>query len=272
MNTASRRESGTRNGAQRREEIVRLATARGVVAVEDLAETLAVTASTIRRDLARLTESGRLARTYGGVMAVGPHRESPLAERSGEELEAKRGIGLWSAAQVGKGETILLDAGTTAGQVAAALHGQGPLTVATTGLTSLTELSGTDDVEVLCLGGRLRHISQGFVGPMVETALERLSFDRVFLGADAITADRGICEATIEQTRLKELMWRDAGRTYVLAHAAKLGRRPFHAWAALPPSWTLVTDEGGGEELLAPFRERGVDVVVTDGMGRRRGT
>lgn len=272
MNNPPRRESGTRNGSERREEIVRLVTARGVVAVEDLAETLAVTASTIRRDLARLTESGRLARTYGGVMAVGPHRESPLVERSGEELEAKRGIGLWSAAQVGKGETILLDAGTTAGQVAAALHGQGPLTVATTGLTSLTELSGTDDVEVLCLGGRLRHISQGLVGPMVETALERLSFDRVFLGADGVTADRGICEATLEQTRLKELMWRDAGRTYVLAHAAKLGRRPFHAWAALPPSWTLVTDEGADEELLTPFRERGVDVVVVDGMGQRRDT
>ena len=35
-----------------------------------------------------------------------------------------------------------------------------------------------------------------------------MSFDRVFLGADAVTADDGLCEADHAQTRLKELMAR----------------------------------------------------------------
>ncbi|MDP9998280.1 hypothetical protein [Pseudarthrobacter sulfonivorans] len=33
-----------------------------------------------------------------------------------------------------------------------------------------------------------------------------MSFDHVFLGADAVTAEDGICEADHAQTRLKELM------------------------------------------------------------------
>ena len=61
-----------------------------------------------------------------------------------------------------------------------------------------------------------------------------MTFDRAFLGADGVTADRGICEADLQQTRLKELMVRRADNVYVLAHAAKLGRAPFHAWAQLP--------------------------------------
>ena len=77
-----------------------------------------------------------------------------------------------------------------------------------------------------------------------------------------MTADRGICEAELEQTRLKELMIERAGAVYVLAHAAKLGQRPFHAWAPLPPRVTLVTDSSATDEqirLLHRCRHRGCD-------------
>lgn len=56
-----------------------------------------------------------------------------------------------------------------------------------------------------------------------------------------------------------------AGRAddvYVLAHAAKLGRRPFHAWAVLPAGWTLVTDDTADPDTLARLRDRGVTVVL----------
>lgn len=40
-----------------------------------------------------------------------------------------------------------------------------------------------------------------------------------FLGADAVTAERGICEASLEQIRLKELMIGASDRVVVLAHS-----------------------------------------------------
>lgn len=252
--------------SSRREEIARMASSNGLASVEELAATFDVTPSTIRRDLALLTESGRLARTYGGVIALPPRRESPLTERSAEGHDAKRAIGRWAAGMVHANDTILLDAGTTTAQVAHALHGIGPLTVATTGLTPLAALSGAAEIKVICLGGHYREISQSFIGPLTETALESITFDAAFLGADAVTADRGLCEATLAQTRLKRLMARAAQRVYVLAHAAKLGARPFNAWTALDPSWTVVTDSGATPDQLAPFREAGVEVVVVDAV------
>jgi len=261
----SSRQSGSR---YRREEIVRLATTSGLASVEELAAAFDVTASTIRRDLAQLTAEGRLARTYGGAMALLARSETSLRQRVGEAYEAKRGIARWAAHQVAAGETVLLDAGSTVGALAHELRWTAPLTVVTTGLTSIEALADAEDVHVECLGGTLRHLSQGFVGPLTEAALERMTFDRVFLGADGVTADRGICEAALEQTRLKELMARQAQRVYVLAHAAKLGRSPFHAWAQLPAGWTLVTDRGAGPGAVAPFLAAGVDVVVVDAEGR----
>ncbi len=245
-----------------------MATSQGLASVEELSTVFEVTSSTIRRDLAMLTESGRLARTYGGAMAVPPHREVPLSERSSQWHQAKRGIGLWAAQQVQPGGTVLLDAGTTTAELAHALRGRGPLSVATIGLTPLAAISGAEDVTAICLGGHLRHISQGFEGPLTEAALEGLTFDAVFLGCDGVTADRGLCEATVAQTRLKELMWRASDHTFVLAHSEKLGARPFHAWGRLPEKWTLVTDESAGPGQIAPFLERGVRVVLTDSAGK----
>jgi DeoR/GlpR family transcriptional regulator of sugar metabolism len=138
------------------------------------------------------------------------------------------------------------------------------IVVATVGLNALDELANAEGIEVLSLGGWLRPLSQGFVGPLTEASLERMTFDRAFMGADGVTADRGICEADLTQTRQKEVMMSRSQRVYVLAHAAKLGQRPFHAWARMPNNWTLVTDSTADTEQLNRFRDHRVDVVVVD--------
>lgn len=255
--------------SERREEILRMATANGLASVEELGRHFDVTPSTIRRDLARLAETGQLARTYGGVIAVGTHREPPLLERTHEAHGAKRAIGKWAASQVASGDTVLLDAGTSTTEVAKRLRDRGPLTVVTLGLTPLHELADAPKVDLVLLGGAYREVSQSFVGPVTETALEGMTFDAAFLGADAVTADRGICEARLEQTRLKTLLGRSAERTFVVAHAAKLGARPFNAWARLEAGWVVVTDDSATAEQLAPFEAAGIEVAVINRLGER---
>ncbi len=244
---------------RRREEIVRLATTGGLANVIELADAFSVSASTIRRDLAKLEADGQLARTYGGAMASHAHAESSLRQRIGEEYEAKRAIGRWAAEQVGVGDAIVLDAGSTVAALAHELRNRSNLTVSTTSLIVLNELSRSENLTVNALGGTLRHVSQGFVGPITEAALDTMSFDRAFLGADSVDAELGICEADPHQTRLKQLLARRSRHVYVLAHAQKLGRRPFHAWAQLPHPWTLVTNADG--ETIRPFTEHNIQVV-----------
>ncbi|MFC9428408.1 DeoR/GlpR family DNA-binding transcription regulator [Streptomyces sp. NPDC056987] len=241
--------------ADRRELILRMVAADGTVAVEELARTLAVTPSTIRRDLAHLTEQGKLARTYGGAITPGHTPEPSLNQRSGLAVAEKDRIARWAAARIAHGDTVILDAGTTTGRLAHHLRGQSELTVITNGLTTLVELAEADGVEVITLAGTLRHVSHGFVGPLAELALSRLTADKVFLGADGLDAKLGICEASLQQTSLKELMAARGAELYVLADSSKFGQRPFTAWAPLDRAWTLVTDTGATDEQLQPFRE-----------------
>lgn len=246
----------------RREEIYHLAVTTGLASVEELSKLFGVTASTIRRDLALLNTQGKLARTYGGAMAMGATPEPSLRQRTGEAFEQKHAIARWAATQVQPGEHVLLDGGSTVGALAHSLRTFDDLTVTTPGLNTLAELADSPGIEIDCLGGRLRPLSQSFVGPLAEAMLERMSFDRVFLGADAVTAEDGICEADHDQIRLKELMARRGIFVYVLVDSSKLGIRPFHAWARLRLPWTLVTDDGAGEPIVNHFREVGVTVQI----------
>lgn len=256
--------SGPRERAQiRRETIERLVITRGVANVAALAHQWAVSPSTIRRDLALLTDQGKLARTYGGAMPAVRAGEPSLTERSGLAVTQKQRIAQWAADQVSDGQTLILDAGTTTGQLASCLTARTNLTVITNGLTAIDELATADGIDVVVLAGTLRQISQGFVGPLTELTLSRLSADRAFLGADGLRPDRGICEASLAQTRVKELMVARSREVFVLADHSKLGYAPFTAWAPLEIPWTLVTDGDATDAQLAPFRAADhVTVVV----------
>ncbi|MET3919955.1 DeoR/GlpR family transcriptional regulator of sugar metabolism [Arthrobacter sp. UYEF20] len=57
----------------------------------------------------------RLARTYGGAMALGAHPEASLRQHkhTGEAFEQKHAIARWAASMIRPFENILLDAGST---------------------------------------------------------------------------------------------------------------------------------------------------------------
>ena len=255
---------GGLSGAERRERLLDLV-AEDVTQVADLANALGVTVSTIRRDLSRLVTEGRVVRNYGGVAAT-LHRvaEQPLAERARQRRAAKQAIGRLAATLVQHDQTLLLDAGTTVARLAACLPGKTGLTVVTSGLSSIEVLEPVHDIEVYLLGGRLRRLSHGVVGPLTEASLRRISADIVFLGADGLDPRRGICEATLEQTHLKELMAATGERTVVLADATKLGAAPFDAWAPLEGGWTLVTDADADPDMVGRFEAAGVEVLIAD--------
>jgi DeoR/GlpR family transcriptional regulator of sugar metabolism len=259
---------------ERRELIAEWAQSGGVN-VDDLSQRLNVSVSTIRRDLAVLTGNGRLMRVYGG--AVGPQPWEPtLHERERSAQPAKDAIGRFAASLIEPGETVIIDAGTTTGRLAYHIRERSGLTVITNGLTALNMLADAEEIAVVVLGGMLRHISQGVIGSFSEQMLRHFTASRAFLGADAVVAGRGVCEAEPAQCALKEQMARQADEVYVLADASKLGQAPFRSWAPLDRPWTLITDDQAAEEQLTPFRETpGVSVITAPiravaGPGRGR--
>src|SRR3712207_6425964 len=158
-------------------------------------------ASAIRRDPATLEPPGRRARASSGGTNRRSHAWDPVRQQPGNTSGAERGIARWAARQVRSGETVLLDMGSTVAALARQLRPARDLTVATASLAVVQELSGAESIHIECLGGTLRSVNKGFVGPLAESALERMTFDRAFLGADGVTAEDGICAVDLQDRK-----------------------------------------------------------------------
>lgn len=234
----------------------------GEADVDMLAGRFGVSPSTIRRDLAVMSDQGMVTRTYGGALPAHPQPEHGLSRRERQNRDAKCAIARLAASLIRDGESVLLDAGSTVAALGRLLPRR-KLRVVTSNLPLVPVLAAAPDIELIVLAGSVRTISMGVVGPLTEMTLRRLSVDKVFMSADGVVAGRGLCEAGPEQTALKETMMAQAEEVYVLADSSKLGRASQPFWAILPATWTLVTEADAGEALLEPFRRMpGVRVLL----------
>lgn len=246
---------------ERHDALVRLLRS-GVDSVGTLAERVDVSPSTVRRDLTRLQREGRIARTYGGALVRDVFQERPFDESAQINLRAKAAIAETAAGLIPENGTVFLDAGTTCLELARVIAPAGPLTVVTRGLEAAILLARSPGIEVIMLGGHVRPLSHGLVGPIASLALERLSFDVAFLGTDAVDPLRGLGEPTLEETYVKELAAKRAAEVVVLADASKLGPAQLPAWIQLGAAWRLVTDAGASPDTVSAFTASGVVVLI----------
>ena len=249
---------------ERREAILD-ALAAGDADVESLAARFGVSASTIRRDLHDLSMRGTVARTYGGAMLAAPLPEQSLGARETQNRAAKAAIAAAALATIAEGETLILDGGSTVAALGRLLRGRRQRII-TNNLALIPMLADAPGMELVVLGGTLRPISMGTTGPLAEMALRHMTADAVFTSADGVVAERGLCEATMEQAAVKALMARQAARVLVLADASKLGKASQPFWTPMAPGWTLVTD--AGEAACRPFRGAGLEVIRTTSPAR----
>ena len=83
----------------RRRRLLELITQQGYATLDELVRGLAVSESTIRRDLEALDLAGSIKRTHGGAICTGEVRSMPaFDERTGTAAAGKRAIGLAAAA------------------------------------------------------------------------------------------------------------------------------------------------------------------------------
>ena len=114
----------------------------GSVSVGVLAAEFGVSEETIRRDLERLEKENGIVKTYGGaVLADGSAREPSYTDRMRTNAEAKKRLAALAARLVQDGDSVILDASSTAVFVARALKSKKDITLITNSVEVLAELS-----------------------------------------------------------------------------------------------------------------------------------
>lgn len=234
----------------------------GRVEVAALAEDLATSEVTVRRDLDLLAETGVLRRVRGGAVSLLVRgAELPFAMREVESAGAKDRIGAAAAALLSDGEAVALDSGTSGLAVARALVGR-RLTVMPLSLHAAGMLSASSAVTLLLPGGTARFGEGSLVGPTTEANLAALRFDTTVLTCCGLSLSAGVTAHDVQDAAVKRAAIASAARVVLVAEGTKFARTALAVVCQASRVDVLVTDASAPADALEQLRDVGVQVVL----------
>lgn len=245
--------------AQREEEIVRLLQMTGTVTAEKLKELHGVSAATVRRDLLRLEQAGRLVRVHGG--ATLPTTEAPFDVVMGQASVEKDRIAAAAAGLIRDGEVVILDIGTTTMRIAQHLKGR-PVTVVTTSLAVVDVLRNDETVTLIGVGGTLRRNFRSFVGPLAVKVLRMIHADIGFLTCTGVRPDGSILDDIGEEALVKQALMHSADRVVLVAAGTKFPGTGTLRIGSLDEVDAVVADAGADSDTLELCARAGGQVVI----------
>jgi len=246
---------------QRLQEILDLLDGEGSVSVSGLGDRFGVTPMTVRRDLDTLERKGLLRRIRGGAVgAQGRSYEPPLLTRAKNRPEEKKRIGAAAAELVRDGDSIAIDVGTTALEVARHLIRRHNLTVVTPNFHVAGILAEQRGIRVVLSGGILRPGEMSLVGNLAERAFKDFFVDKLFLGIGGIHFDAGLTEFNLEDAQVKRAMIASAKEVIVVTDASKFGKVAFAAVAGLNVVKQVITDSGLRRDMILRLESMGIEI------------
>ena len=230
--------------------------------VQQLSDILGISLSTVRRDLSDMEEIGSVRRVHGGAMLIQDVPESPILQRSDEYIEAKQRIGEAAARIVNDGETIIITGGTTAEMMLPYLAEKTNLTVVTNALNIAWKLAQHTHINVVVLGGYLRHSEYTLLGHLTIEALQDIHVSKIFQGIYGLDSEGGLSGTYIQEVQTDREIINAAEQLIILADSSKFGRTGAVRLVPIEQVSMLITDNGAPPDELEVLREKGITVVL----------
>lgn len=251
-----------RSTVERRDSIIQLIQKNGKVRVDNLSEKHEVSSVTIRNDLDFLEKKGILHRTHGGALIRKNVYEDPTLEEKQKLFQSeKQRIGERAIEMINDGDSILLDSGTTAMEVAKRLSGKKNLTIMTNAINIALKLGSFENLNVMLTGGVLRKESFSLVGPEAEATISNYFFDKLFLGVDGLEIKYGLTTPNPMEAQLNRTMVDRAQQVIAIADSSKFGRHSFSYICDVDVISTIITDNKISSQFEAEFTRKNIDVI-----------
>ncbi len=249
---------------ERRQSLVEILWKEPGLSVRELARVLRVSEGTIRNDLNRLADDGRLKRVHGGAVLrdQGPFQNNSFLQRYRQNAAAKQAIALEAAHWVEDGASILLDASSTAYYMARARAPRSKLTVMTNGFEVARELAQNPSNTVILIGGVVNNDSSSVTGLLSEQIIAEMHIEKAFFSCSGFSLARGMTEVHLEEAQIKRKAIQSSRQVIALIDSSKMGKEDLTPFARASQIDHLITDSGLSLEWQDKLREAGIYFTV----------
>jgi DeoR family transcriptional regulator, fructose operon transcriptional repressor len=258
---------------QRRNRLLELVREQRFAALPQLAEVLAVSESTVRRDLEQLEQQGCAQRIHGGVLYTGSSPKIPHFEDvQDQEWSLKKAIAAEAIKMVDDHDTILLDGGSTTYEVARLLLGRS-LSVVTNSLPVANLFASDTKSDLVFLGGNICPRSGVARGPYTDQMLSKVRVRKTIFSVAGIN-EEGFYNNDLLLVETERTMMRAAEELIVVADSTKLGRQSLTHLCPLSNVQHLVVDDRIDQSWRKKIEAAGVKLHIasletTDENGKK---
>jgi len=256
------------HSAERDRVILNLLEEQRFVSFRELSRRLSASAATLRRDLERLQEAGKLKRVRGGAQldsneVSGFHLQGvPFNENVNRNRAAKEAIGKAAAQLCRAGEAVIIDGGSTTLQMCPHLEPL-RLQVLTNSLHIVSALLQQPNTGVSIPGGVVFREQNIVLDPFAEASTRTFHASRMFIGAAAV-ARFGLMQSDIILVQAERKLLNLADHLIVLVDSSKFSASAAHLLCDLGRVHTLITDKGVDEAAAKMVTDAGVELLVVD--------
>ena len=252
---------------ERRQSLIDLLRRQPGMRVPEIAAALNVSEGTIRNDLNALEAERRLTRIHGGAVLTEQKSLSntSFTDRHKEHAEKKDAIARVAAEVVQDGDSILLDASSTAYYLAMSLETKQRLRVVTNGLDVARLMARNASNTVIVIGGILSQDGSSLTGLFSEQAIRELHVQKAFVSGSGFSVERGLTEVHLDESQLKRKAIEVAKQVFALVDSSKLGHEDLTPFARPEQISCLYTDSGITPEWKQSIEQAGIDIIICDG-------
>ncbi len=248
---------------KRQQAILKALKEKNVVHVENIAQKLNVSATTVRRDLQMFEQQHLVERFHGGAKLLREtlkEEDSALLVQSDKGISQKHIIAKYAASLIEEGDTVFLNSSSTALLILDYLKNTRAVVVTNNG--NAIGHNKDSKVELIITGGEVYERKQSMVGDFALHTLSKITADKAFIGVSGISVKGGITTSVLQETAVNEMMLkRCQGSCYIVAANFKIGKEHNFLSGAVEQVSEIITVEGADKEEVKKLKNTGIDIV-----------
>jgi DeoR family ulaG and ulaABCDEF operon transcriptional repressor len=249
------------NELQRHNGILYLLDEMLSIKISTIIDKFNVSPATARRDLTKLDHMGKLKKVRNGAERIITQKKiwSPLNAENTDSYQEKALIAACAANLCAKGDSVVINCGTTAFLLGQELCGE-KIKIITNYFPLANYLIEQDHEFVIITGGQYNKSKHIFLNPSPD-------FFHTYAGNWMFTSGKGLTEQGLYKTDMltavvEQQMMEQVGKMVVVVDSSKVGQRSGMLFCPSSKIDIVITGKDADKKVVCSLREQGIQVIL----------
>ncbi len=265
MNEATKPKKSLLSKRARLEYTLQILETQHFTSIAELAQLLAISEMTVRRDARELADEGLARLVYGGIASLSKGEQKTAYNVQIEQdlhIKEKQNIARRANDLLVPGDVIFLDSGTTVQQLAECLRPEDEYTIISCSFNTLSVITKLPGCTVIFPGGIFSPRSLVFSGPEAINVIRKYRASKAFIGATGYEIKHGLTCGYVEDYPLKQAIMESSVERILLLDSSKFGKVSICNFAQMQDFSCVISDEKIPEDYAQDIRAHGPELLL----------